>query len=264
MTPAELTAKTPLPRLEAERLLAHAMRLPRLKAMTRSAVPGVVIADYRRLVARRTSGEPLQYIEGSVPFGPIDVKVDPRVLIPRTETEQLFAIAAGWDDPAVIVDCCTGSGCLGIALAVVHPESDVHLIDLSADACDVARDNAAHNGVDVSVWQGDLFAALPEALQGQVDLFVANPPYVSDADMALLDRQVSEHEPGLALAGGADGLDVIRRIADGLGDWLAPGGRFAIEIGHDQAEAAAALFSDLGGRVVRDSYDRTRFVLNAS
>ncbi len=261
MTPAELTSKTPLPRYEAERLLALAMGLPRLKAMTRRAVPGHVAAVYRSLVARRRAGEPLQYIEGVVPFGPVEVAVDPRVLIPRPETEQLFAIVAGWDPPDVIVDCCTGSGCLGTALAVAFPDADVHLTDNSSDACDVARSNAIRNGVEVTVWHGDLFEALPDELRGRVDLFVANPPYVADGDIADLDPQVRDHEPRVALAGGADGLDIVRRLAAELGGWLAPGGRFAIEIGFDQAAVARHLFAPLGADVAQDAYGHERFVV---
>jgi release factor glutamine methyltransferase len=261
MTPAELTGKTPLPRHEAERLLAHAMGLPRLKAMTRRAVPGGVVAVYRGLVRRRRAGEPLQYIEGHVPFGPVDIAVDPRVLIPRPETEQLFAIVAGWDAPATIVDCCTGSGCLGIALATVFPTADVHLTDVSPGACDVAMANAVRNGVDATVWEGDLLEALPARLQGQVDLLVANPPYVRDGDVDTLDPQVRDHEPRTALAGGPDGLDFVRRLAAQLDDWLAPGGRFAIEIGVDQGVAAAAIFAPRDVDVARDGYGRDRFVL---
>lgn len=261
MTPGELTRRTPLPRHESERLLALAMGLPRHKALTRSAVPGPILARYRKLVARRRGGEPLQYIEGSVPFGPIEVAVDPRVLIPRPETEQLFALVAEWDDPQVIVDMCTGSGCLGIALAKVFPSADVQLADISSDALEVAAANAGRNGVVASTWQGDCFDALPEDLRGRVDCFVANPPYVTDAALETLDCQVREHEPVLALGGGADGLDTLREIASGLPEWLAADGGFGIEIGHDQGPAAAALFGPLGAEILQDAFGNDRFVV---
>lgn len=261
VTPAELTQRTPLPRHEAERLLAVAMGLPRNKALTRLTVPGPLAAAYRGLVARRRRGEPLQYIEGSVLFGPVEIAVDPRVLIPRVETEQLFAIVASWGPPGVLVDMCTGSGCLGIALAATFPGTELHMTDISRDALDVASANARRNGVPTKLWRGDGFAALPDELRGRVDCFVANPPYVADAEFDGLESQVRDHEPPLALLGGPDGLGVVRPIAADLATWLRPGGAFAIEIGHGQAEAAGALFADLGGTVVADLNGRERFVV---
>ncbi len=261
VTPAELTRRTPLPRHEAERLLALAMGMPRNKALTRRVVPGTMVAAYRGLVDRRRRGEPLQYIEGSVPFGPVEIAVDPRVLIPRVETEQLFSIVASWGPPNVLVDMCTGSGCLGIALAATFPDAEVHLTDISEGALAVAADNATRNGVTARLWRGDGFAALPDELRGRIDTFVANPPYVAEGEHHDLEPQVRDHEPRLALIAGPDGLEVLRRIAAGLDEWLCRGGSFAIEIGHGQAEAAGDLFADLGGTIAADFHGRERFVV---
>lgn len=250
-----------MPRHEAERLLALAVGLPRHRTMTRDRVSGSVLAKYRELVARRRSGEPLQYIEGLVPFGPVDIAVDRRVLIPRVETEQLYALVAGWGPARVVVDMCTGSGCLGIALAATHPGTDLHLTDVSSDALDVAEANADRNGVVASTWRGDCFDALPVSLRGHIDCFVANPPYVPEHQLAELEPQVRDHEPATALIAGSDGLEVIRRIAAELQAWLAPGGSFAVEIGHDQGADVAALFAHVGGSVVADTFGRDRFVV---
>ena len=261
MTPAELVRKTPLPRHEAERLLEVATGVPRFEALTRSAVPEPVAARYRRLVARRRRGEPLQYIEGFVPFGPIEVGVDPRVFIPRPETEELFTIVAAQDRPEIAVDLCTGSGCLGLALAAVFSDAAIHLVDLSSGAIDVASANARRLDLDVSIWRGDLFDALPDRLRGRVDLLVANPPYLSADDIDDLGTQVRDHEPRVALVAGHDGLMILRRIAVELDDWLSPRGRFGIEIGQDQGSAVAEMFAHLGGAVRSDIYGMDRFVM---
>lgn len=264
VTPAELTRRAPLPRHEAERLLAVAMGLPRNKALTRPAVPGSVVAVYRGLVARRRRGEPLQYIEGSVPFGPVEIAVDPRVLIPRVETEQLYTMVASWGPPGVLVDMCTGSGCIGVALAVTFPGTELHLTDISQDALDVAAANAESNGVVAGLWRGDGFAALPDDLRGRIDCFVSNPPYVAEVEYDALEPQVRDHEPRLALVGGPDGLGMLRRIAADLDTWLRPGGSFAIEIGHTQAEAAMELFARLHGSIASDLHGRQRFVVGGT
>ncbi len=138
---------------------------------------------FNGFVARRRSEEPLQYIEGTASFGPIEVTVDPRVLIPRPETEQLFELARdAVDRPKVIIDLCTGSGNLAIALKATFPNAIVYATDLSSDAVDVARANARRAGLDVSVFHGDLFEPLPDHLAGRVDLIVSNPPYIAEAN----------------------------------------------------------------------------------
>lgn len=208
------------------------------------------------LVARRLAGEPLQYLEGTVDFGGLEFAVDPRALIPRPETEELFEIACSLvDDPGVVVDLCTGSGALALALKHRFPDADVYATELSPDAASLARENAARLGLEVSVLDGDLFEPLPGELRGSVDLLVANPPYVADTDV--LPADVADHEPAMALFAGSDGLDVIRRIGEELDDWLAPHAVLLCEIGETQRDAAAIL----GGDLRCDVAGRLRFVV---
>jgi release factor glutamine methyltransferase len=211
------------------------------------------------LVGRRVAGEPLQYLEGSVSFGGLEIAVDRRVLIPRPETEELFELAAEMvGDPAVILDLGTGSGNLALALKHRFPDSAVYATDISVDAVSVAQENASRLGLEVAVLTGDLFDPLPPAVRGAVDLIIANPPYVADGDE--LPTSVADHEPAAALFAGSDGLDVIRRIAAESPGWLAPGGAVAMEVGAGHAAAAAALFAGLDVRVAVDMFGNDRFV----
>lgn len=251
-----------LPRHELERLLAKATALSRTQLILGVPVTDDDAATFHALVERRRSGEPLQYIEERIPFGPIQVSVDARVLIPRPETEQLFELAAGAvRAPRVIVDLCTGSGNLAIALKHEFPDAVVYATDTSEDAVAVARANAASAGFDVTVLHGDLFGPLPEHLRGRVDLLVANPPYVSAAELEGLPAEVREHEPTSALVAGPTGDEVLARIARGAPDWLAPGGIVTCEISEFRGAAAAELFAGLGGAVQRDLAGKERFLV---
>lgn len=261
MTTRDVLAAGRLPRHECERLLMLVTGATRAEVVAGLALDDETAARYTPLCKRRVSGEPLQYIEGYVSFGGCEIAVDRRVLIPRPETEYLWELAAGLDrPPAVIVDLCTGSGALAVALAGSYPEARVVAADLSVDALDVARSNAASNHVDVELHHGDLFDALPDDLVGSVDLFVANPPYVSEADLDGLPAEVRDWEPAMALVAGLDGLDVLRRIAADLDRWLAPDGRYYIEIGEGQSADAADLFAHLHGSIVDDLAGRPRYV----
>jgi release factor glutamine methyltransferase len=217
-------------------------------------------AELDALVERRVAGEPLQYLEGTAAFGPWDLHVDPRVLIPRPETELLWEIASALaESPDVIVDLCTGSGALAIALAKSFPESRVLGTDVSVDAIDVARTNGDLLQTQVEWCHGDLFAALPVDLVGAVDLLVSNPPYVAEHEYVALPEDV-KREPKLALVSGPTGLEVYERIAAEIGRWLAPGGRFALEIGETQGDAVVRLFSEFSPTVRQDLTKRDRFL----
>ncbi|MBT8197441.1 MAG: peptide chain release factor N(5)-glutamine methyltransferase [Acidimicrobiia bacterium] len=258
MTPAGAAISgSGLPRHEAERLLATAAgsRVAPFAAVTPAA-----IERFERLVARRVAGEPLQYLEGTVQFGPLELLCDRRALIPRPETELLWEMASIGPAPAVIVDLCTGSGCLALACKHAFPAAEVHGADLSSEALALARENAGHVDLDVSWHRGDLFAALPDRLRGSVDLLVANPPYVARGDLAGLPDDVRDHEPEMALVSGPTGLETLERLAAELGDWLAPGARFLIEIGETQATSATALFAPFGPVVHPDLAGRPRIV----
>jgi release factor glutamine methyltransferase len=228
---------------------------------------GMLLTDRQRrrydtYLQRRLDGEPLQYLEGTVEFGPLTVAVDRRALIPRPETEYLWELVVGEvgsGSPSVVVDLCTGSGVLALALKHSFPDAWVVGTDLSTEAIRLAEENGHRTGLDVTWWEGDLFDALPAHFASRVDLLVANPPYVADG--AYLPMEVRDHEPVTALYAGPDGTEVLARIASGAGDWLAPGGVVACEIGADQGRAAADLFSRYGARVVPDLTGRDRFVI---
>lgn len=200
------------------------------------------------MLSRLRGGVPLQYVLGRWAFRRLDLMVDRRVLIPRPETEELVEIAlARLDRRAtnVCVDLGCGSGAIGLSLAAELPvdRTTVWLTDVSTAALDVARANAAGLGrvaANVRFAHGSWFEALPADLASSVDLLISNPPYVADGDQAL-EAIVRDHEPHVALFGGADGLDALRIIVPGAMLWLAPGGVLAVEIGAAQADAARAM-----------------------
>jgi release factor glutamine methyltransferase len=213
------------------------------------------------LVRRRLQGEPLQYIEGSAQFGPLELIVDDRVLVPRPETEGLFEIAARMvRNPEVIVDLCTGSGALALALKHRFPTCSVFATDISEAAIEVALANRYSTGLDVYLASGDLFDPLPVSILGEVDLIVANPPYVSDVDFADLPLDV-RREPHVALVAGPSGLEIIERIGASAAQWLRPGGVIVCEIGETQGVSAASSFLDLPAVVRKDLTGRDRYVV---
>lgn len=219
-----------------------------LSAAEQAAVLDVVpderhAGSFASMVDRRDAGEPLQYVLGQWGFRTLDLFVDPRVLIPRPETEVVAGIAidALPIGPCRAVDLGTGSGAIALSIAAERwPDVEVWATDASEDAIAVARANTAALGrraANVRLAVGDWFAALPDDLRGTFDVVVANPPYVPDD--ALIARQVRDHEPHLALFGGPDGLDHVRRLVVEARDWVRPGGTLVIEMGDDQGDAAA-------------------------
>lgn len=229
--------------------------LSRLEAIAGPSKP------LEELVARRLGGEPLQYIEGSAAFGPLDLLVDERVMVPRPETEGLFEIASRMvRHPEVIVDLCTGSGALALALKREFPSAAVFATDISEDAIDVATANKRRNNLDVYLAVGDVFDPLPAALLGEVDLLVANPPYVSEAEIAGLPDDV-RREPRQALVAGPTGLEVIKAIGAGASVWLRPGGVMVCEIGETQGITASSCFVGLPTVVRQDLSGRDRYVV---
>jgi release factor glutamine methyltransferase len=203
----------------------------------------------------------LQYIEGTAQFGPVELLVDPRVLIPRPETETLFEIAVRMVRlPEVIVDLCTGSGALALALKQHFPAASVFATDISPDAIEVAEENMARVGSQIYLGSGDLFGPLPESLVGNIDLLVANPPYVSEAEFEALPEDV-KREPRVALVSGRSGLEVIERIGASAAQWLRPGGVVVCEIGEKQGVAAASSFPGIPVVVRQDLAGRDRFVI---
>jgi release factor glutamine methyltransferase len=186
------------------------------------------------MVTRRASGVPLEHVLGWAEFCGLRIAVGPGVFVPRRRTECLVrhAIAAAPPRP-VAVDLCCGTGAVAAALAAALSLAELHAADLEPAAVGYARQNLAGTGAQVH--QGDLYAALPGALRGRVDILAANVPYVPTGQLPLLPPEAREHEPRRALDGGPDGLDVARRAVAGALDWLAPGGRLLIEATEEQA-----------------------------
>jgi release factor glutamine methyltransferase len=232
------------PRLDAEVLLAAALGLDRTALFLDPgrAVTGPAVRAFQDAVRRRSAGrEPVAYITGTRGFRHIELAVDPRVLVPRPETELLVEVGVQLlGDGARVVDVGTGSGAVALALASERPDLAVLATDSSADALTVARSNAARLGLDDVVFaHGDLLAGV-----GEVDAVVSNPPYVAERERAMLAPEIAHHEPPGALFAGADGLDVIRRLVPAA---AAAGARLlAIELGEGQAPAVAALLEQAG------------------
>jgi release factor glutamine methyltransferase len=251
-------------RTDAELLAAHVAGISRGRLAVADDFGDGFLEHYTRAVAIRAGRVPLQHITGTAAFGPIELEVGPGVFIPRPETEALLEWAAAQDlpQPPVIVDLCTGSGALAIALAVCHPRARVIAIDDAPDALRYARRNAAATPA-VQVQERDVTAAglLPE-LDGTVDLVVSNPPYIPIGSE--LEPEVALHDPRHALFAGTDGMAVIRPIADLAARWLKDGGRLAIE--HDDTTSettiatitATGVFDDVIAH--RDLTGRPRFV----
>jgi release factor glutamine methyltransferase len=215
------------------------------------------------LIARRAAGEPLQYLEGTVDFGPLTLKIDARALIPRPETERLWeeaVLSLGAAGPGtVIVDVGTGSGCLALALKHAFPEARVFALDISEDALSLAEENSAITGLDVTFLHGDLFDPVPASLRGRVDLVVSNPPYVASDDD--LPAEIREHEPHQALFAGPRGTEVLARIADEAYWMVGVGGWVLCEIGDDQADEAMRLFAAFDREIRPDLAGRDRILV---
>lgn len=202
------------------------------------------------MVARRVRGLPLELVVGWAEFKGRRIVVTPGVFVPRRRTEFLVTQAlAQAPDAAVVVDLCCGSGAVGAALADGLGAAELHAADIDPVAVRCARRNVADAGGQVHV--GDLFEALPAALRGRIDILAANVPYVPSDEIGLLPPEARDHEPRVALDGGTDGLDVLRRVAAGAPEWLAPGGCLLVETSRRQAPAAAAVLTGAGLRARR-------------
>ena len=223
------------PRLDAEVLLAHALGVDRLRLLMDGDAPvqGPAVRVFQDAVRRRSVGrEPVAYITGVKGFRHLDLQVDPRVLIPRPETETLVEAALGLPQSARVVDVGTGSGAVALALKDERPDLAVTATDVSEQALAVARANAARIGLDVTFVRADLLEGV-----GEVDAIVSNPPYVEDgADLA---PEIVRHEPATALYAGLDGLAVVRRLVAQAGEREVA--FLALEVGDGQALAVAEL-----------------------
>ncbi|WP_098892187.1 MULTISPECIES: putative protein N(5)-glutamine methyltransferase [Streptomyces] len=196
------------------------------------------------LVERRAAGLPLEHVLGWADFHGRRFAVDAGVFVPRRRTEFLVAQAAALAPRrAVVVDLCCGSGALGVALAAASDAAELHACDVEPAAVRCARRNVGDLG---QVYEGDLFAPLPAALRGRVDVLLANVPYVPTGDVELLPAEARIHEPRVALDGGGDGLDVMRRVAAEAPQWLAPGGSLLVEASERQRDTAVEVLRAAG------------------
>ena len=197
------------------------------------------------MVDRRVAGLPLEHVVGWAGFHGLRIAVEPGVFVPRRRTEFLVdqALALG-RDTSVVVDLCCGSGAVGAALAASLGGPELYAADIDPAAVRCARRNIAPYGGHAH--EGDLFAALPDTLRGRIDLLAANVPYVPTGKVGLLPTEARDHEPLVALDGGADGLDVLRRVAAEAPGWLAPGGSLFVETSERQVPSALDTFTRSG------------------
>jgi len=247
-------------RLQIELLLAHVLKLPRMKLYLNfeRQLSEVELDAVRGLVKRRGQREPLQHITGSTSFCGLEMTVNRHVLVPRPETELLAE--AGWEflgkhSPSnsqragpetgapVALDFGTGSGCIAIALAVKCPAARLVALDTSAEALAVAKQNAERNQVAdrIEFRHEDGFGVLPAG--ARFDLIISNPPYIPSAEIETLEPEVRDFDPRAALDGGADGLDFYRRLAGESPTFLKPDGRIMLEFGDGQAEEVKRIFA---------------------
>src|SRR6202451_494600 len=255
-------AHVPSHTLAAELLLMHVLGRDRAWIYTHPEAPlnPLDLDRYFALIARRSAGEPTQYLTGKQEFWGLEFEVTPAVLIPRPETEHVMEVALARLGPRGlkiymdtglpreklrIADVGTGSGCLAISLAYELPHAEVFATDISAPALEVARRNATRHAVAdrIHFLKSDLLEALrPES--HSFDLIVSNPPYVGRKEWAELQREVRDHEPDVALFGGPTGVEIYARLIEEAGKLLRPGGILVLELGYNSAEHVRAILTE--------------------
>lgn len=225
------------PRLNAEHLLAHVLNIPRLELYLQfeRLLEEKELAPLRELLRQRSKGIPLQHLLGTVDFFGRIFSIDARALIPRPETEQLIERALTYKNREHILDVGTGSGAISITLALENKHAKIEAIDLSREALELAQENAQRHEITHITWHhGDLLEPLSKKQSPACfDLIIANLPYIPKEEIPTLAREIA-HDPVMALDGGIDGLDLIRRLIEGASTYLKPGGYLLLEIGKDQ------------------------------
>jgi release factor glutamine methyltransferase len=271
---AEFLAKKNVesPRLQVELLLAHLLKLPRMKSYLNfeRALSPTEIDSLRELVKRRGQREPLQHIIGSTSFCGHEIAVNHHTLVPRPETELLAE--EGWiflstinSQPSTTLDFGTGTGCIAIAIAAKCPNAKIVATDISVEAMALAKENAARNKVSerIDFLLGDGFATI--TTDSKFDLIISNPPYIPSTEIETLQPEVRDFDPRAALDGGADGLDFFRRIAAEAKPFLKPDGKTMLEFGDGHADAIRKIFEDEKWIVeaVKDDYSQRARILIA-
>ena len=266
------------PRLQAELLLAHVLKLPRMKLYLNfeRALTDAETGTFRELIKRRSQHEPLQHIIGSTSFCGFEIAVNRHVLVPRPETELLAEL--GWQflnqliggtgsaSPHITaLDIGTGSGCIAIAIAAKSLDTKITALDISPDALETAKQNAAKNNVaeKIEFLISDGFAGVPK--ETQFNLIISNPPYIPTAEIATLDPEVRDFDPRGALDGGTDGLDFYRRLATEAPVFLKPHGKIMLEFGDGQGDAIRQIFETQNWIVeaIREDYTQRQRILVA-
>ncbi len=252
------------PQANSQWLLAHVLGVTRTWVLANSSfeIAAKDQQQFEKLLARKENGEPLSHIVGVQPFCGLDIFVTPDVLTPRPETEDLVEQAAAHFDRKgryTFLDMCTGSGCIAVALAVKFPNARVLAVDISQKALEVAQQNIRKHKVEqrVQLLQSNLW----EEVMGTFDLIIANPPYIPTQNLANLTREV-QHEPRLALDGGADGFEITRPLCQAADSFLNPGGLLALELDDGQAWPLARGLQEIGwqAQVKKDIFNVERFV----
>jgi release factor glutamine methyltransferase len=259
------------PRLQVELLLAHLLQMPRMKLYLNfeRVLTETELEKLREFVKRRGNREPLQHVIGSTNFCGLEFIVNRNVLIPRSETEILAERA--WNflstfnfERATALDFGTGSGCLAVMLAKKCPLAEIHALDVSVEAIEVARENAKRHEVEerIQFHLGNGFAALPN--EKQFELIVSNPPYIPSEEIATLEPEVRDHDPKSALDGGVDGLDFYRALAKEAKEHLAAHGCLMLEFGEGQADSIKKIFEEqkwIVEAIERDYNQRERILV---
>jgi release factor glutamine methyltransferase len=261
-------AGVPSPEYDAAELLAHVLGTTRGRLLTAPPPTDAQAETFRRLVARRAAREPLQHLTGTAAFRHVELAVGPGVFVPRPETEEL----AGWGIAAaraaatagrapVVVDLCTGSGAIALAVATEVPQAEVHAVELSDDAHAWAARNLERSGVDLR--QGDMADAFPD-LDGTVDVVLCNPPYIPMEAYESVAPEARDHDPALALWSGEDGLAAMRVVERVSARLLRQHGVVGAEHADVQGESAPAVFRATGRwsdvRDHRDLAGRPRYL----
>jgi release factor glutamine methyltransferase len=260
------------PRLQTELLLAHLLKMPRMKLYLNfeRVLSLTEIDSLRELVKRRGQREPLQHITGSTSFCGYEIAANRHALVPRPETELLAEF--GWNflsalnsQNATALDFGTGTGCIAIAMAAKCPDAKIVATDISAEAIALAKENAARNKVSerIEFLKGDGFVALPA--EEQFDLIISNPPYIPSAEIETLQPEVRNFDPSAALDGGTDGLVFYQRISVEAKPFLKADGKIMLEFGDGQAETIRKIFENEKWIVeaVKDDYSQRARILIA-
>lgn len=256
-------------RLEVERMLGNILGLSRINLYLAFDRPVTEKErnTFRAYCRRRLQHEPLQHIIGTQEFGDLTVKTDRRALIPRPETEQLACEAVAWlreRNAPKVIDIGTGTGIIALSIAQEITGAEITAVDISRDALDLARENAAMLGLEnrVTFFHGSLLDDIPET--AEYDAVVSNPPYVARGDIQHLEPEVRDYDPQLALDGGEDGLESIRKIVDAAHRVLAPGGMLMFECGDGQGGTIKDIIDSTlyytPAEILKDIAGRTRIV----